>query len=86
MMMLPLLPLKLIKSINNCLNNIQLTDFACFKNSDWLTTIGQNVICCKSDSHADPILTPAVRDDDAASSAFETDQIHQQLPQQHSID
>ena len=30
MMMLLLLPLKLIKSIHNCLSNIQMTDFACF--------------------------------------------------------
>jgi hypothetical protein len=29
MMMLLLLPLELIKSIHNCLTNIQLTDFAC---------------------------------------------------------
>ena len=46
----------------------------------------KNLTCCKSDSRAAPILTPAMRDDDAASSAFETDQIRLQLPQQHPID
>ena len=49
-------------------------------------TIGQNLTCCKSYSRAAPILTPDVRDDDAASSALGTDQIHPQLPHQYSID
>ena len=49
-------------------------------------TIGQNLTCCKPDSRAAPILTPDVRDDDAASSALGTDQIHPQLPHQCSID
>ena len=49
-------------------------------------TIGQNLTCCKSDYPAAPILTPAVRDDDAATSAHGTDQIHPQLPHQCSID
>ena len=49
-------------------------------------TICQNLTCCKSDYQGDPILTPALRDDDAASSALGTDQIHPQLPHQYSID
>ena len=49
-------------------------------------TIEQNLNCCKSYSRAAPILTPAVRDDDAASSAMKIEQIYPQLPQQYSID
>ena len=49
-------------------------------------TICQNLTCCKPDSPAALILTLAVRDDDAASSALGTDQIHPQLPHQYSID
>ena len=49
-------------------------------------TIGQNLTCCKSDYQAAPILMLTVRDDDAASSALGTDQIHPQLPHQYSID
>ena len=48
-------------------------------------TIGQNLNCSESDYQAAPILTPAVRYDDAVPSALGTDQIHQQLPHQSSI-
>ena len=49
-------------------------------------TIVQNLTCCKPDNQAAPILTPALRDDDAASSALGTDQIYPQMPHQYSID
>ena len=49
-------------------------------------TIEQNMNCWESDYQAAPILTPAVRDDDAASSAIKTEQIYPQLPHQYSID
>ena len=49
-------------------------------------TIEQNLNCCKSYSRAALILTPAVRDDDAASSAMKIEQIYPQMPQQYSID
>ena len=64
------------------------TDWFCklLKQSDKLTTIGQNITFCKSDIHTAPILTAALRGDDATSSAFGTERIHTRLLQQHFTD